>query len=87
MGVSEALSKIGEVKKSRPRVEIHEISQVDILKEIANPALKDLSRLIMNILERVQKGEMVRTQAMLEIQAHKQLIALIVLDWNSRKKI
>ena len=63
------------------------ISDGEILSEIKNPTIRKLSESVLNILERIQNQSVDKTQALLELQAHKQLIQLVVFDYNQRQAL
>lgn len=70
----------------KPKMYPVPVSSEIISKEISNPALKVLAQSVLNILSRAQNYEIDKEQAAIEIQAHRQLINIIVLDWNSKLK-
>ena len=89
--ISEARKKIDTVKANPPKAEIIQITPVTplnaamIMSEVKSPALKELSAAAINILSRVQKNDVTKEQAILELAAIKQIIQVVVLDWNARK--
>ena len=55
-----------------------------ILEDIQSKSLKQLTESVLVILDRIQKNDVDREQAMLELAAHKYIIQLNVMDYNRR---
>lgn len=55
-----------------------------IKNEIKNPALKEITLNIVEIINKANNFEIDKEQAAIQIAAYKQLISVIVLDWNRK---
>ena len=65
---------------------IRELDPEIIRKEIKNPALQELVLNISDIINKANRFEIDKEQAAIQIAAYKQLISIIVMDWNARSK-
>ena len=88
--IGDALNEINRIKViknghlGRKEQTPKKLSHSLILSEINDKTLKELTESVLVILERIQTNNVDREQAMLELAAHRQLIQLLVLDYNRR---